>query len=152
MTGASPVTTIDGPRRSQRGIVVAPLAGAMPVSDHLCQTLPPCALHRPGSDEYKNVPGTAGIIGRYSFYSLRAGRVTWDGRSRAIHRAQGWGKTHINLFISIIAPVRGEVSQARLSPLPSAINVAPTPHHVTSTGDPANIHPSHGVPCPGERI
>jgi hypothetical protein len=29
MAGASPATTIDGRRRSQRGIVVAPLAGAM---------------------------------------------------------------------------------------------------------------------------
>jgi hypothetical protein len=38
------------------------------MSNHLCQTLPPCVLHRPGSEEYKNVPGAAGIIGKYSFF------------------------------------------------------------------------------------
>ncbi len=27
-----------------------------------------------------------------------------DARSRAIYRARGWGKTHSNVFISIISP------------------------------------------------
>src|SRR5258708_27384162 len=48
-----------------------------------------------------------------------------DGRSRAIHRAGGWGKTHRNLLISIIA--RGEASGHPHC----AINGAATPGKTT---------------------